>query len=129
MHIHRIGRTARAGSKGLAFSLYSHFDKKNLNQKINFESLDSLNSNNKAILVPKMATLRISCGRKNKLRAGDILGALTANKNILGNDVGKIDICDTHSFVAVTKAKVSLALSVLTQEKIKGKILKVIILS
>ena len=136
VHVHRIGRTGRAGSQGLAFTLFNSFESKRLSaietaqgQEINFGSRETLlSSSDEMGIVPPMGTLRISCGRKNKLRAGDVLGALTANSNLLGSDVGKIDICETHSFVAVNRAKLNLALKVLSEEKIKGRFLKVMIL-
>lgn len=135
-HIHRIGRTGRAGSRGLALSLFSPSDHRRLNsieeyqnQKIIVESLERLNCADRTPLVPTMATLRIGCGKKNKLRAGDILGALTARNALLGSEVGKIDLCDTHSFVAVSREKIDKAFRVLSEEKIKGRFLKVAILS
>lgn len=135
-HIHRIGRTGRAGSSGLALSLFSASDQRRLdaieeyqNQKIIQGSIEQLRSTDRTPLVPAMATLRISCGKKNKLRAGDILGALTARNVLLGSDVGKIDICDTHSFVAVAREKIEVAFRVLSEEKIKGRFLKVALLS
>lgn len=134
--IHRIGRTGRAGTSGLAFSLFSSFERKLLatfeetkDIKVKLGVRDNLLTNSKEPIAPKMATLRISCGRKNKLRAGDILGALTAENNFQGSEVGKIDIGETHSFVAVIRTKINLALKVMTENKIKGRFLKVQLLS
>lgn len=131
VHVHRVGRTGRAGKQGLAISFFAEFEKSRVraieqfqNKNIVLGSRDNLQPGN-ANMVPPMATLRISCGRKNKLRAGDILGALTAEKTLTGDEVGKIDIGDTHSFVAVPLLKVDLALQVLTEKTIKGRFLKV----
>jgi len=136
VHVHRTGRTGRASNSGLAFSFFNADEKRRLleieeyqNKKINFGQAEKLTSHNKPNFAPPTATLRISCGRKNKLRAGDILGALTAHANIRGSDVGKITVCETHSFVAITAAKIACALKVLSEEKIKGRMLKVINLS
>lgn len=70
---------------------------------------------------PPMVTLWIDGGRKNKVRPGDILGALTGTAGINGNDVGKIDIFDTHAFVAIKRGSVDKALSCLRNGKIKGR--------
>ncbi|MBE9564721.1 MAG: DbpA RNA binding domain-containing protein, partial [Proteobacteria bacterium] len=72
-------------------------------------------------LEPQMRTIHISGGRKNKVRAGDILGALTANKKISGKQIGKIDILDIISYVAVEKKIAKQALSILSEGKIKGR--------
>ena len=72
-----------------------------------------------------MVSFSISGGRKNKVRPTDILGALTASKELGSSDVGKIDIFDFHTFVAIKKEKSSLAYKILTEEKIKGRFFKV----
>ncbi|NOQ90710.1 MAG: ATP-dependent RNA helicase DbpA, partial [Gammaproteobacteria bacterium] len=72
-------------------------------------------------LQPSMTTLLISGGRKNKVRAGDILGALTAGGKIKGTQIGKIDILDMFSYVAVENNIARQALSILSDGKIKGR--------
>ena len=68
-----------------------------------------------------MATLVINGGRKDKIRAGDILGALTADKKLPGKDIGKIDIFDKLSYVAIARPQVKQALKILSEGKIKGR--------
>lgn len=135
VHVHRIGRTGRAGSKGMAFSLFGPAESKRLkaieeyqDQKITLGNRDELNAPNQTPMMPPMGTLRISCGRKNKLRAGDILGAITADTYFQASDVGKIDISETHSFVAINRAKIERALKLLGEGKVKGRMFKVMIL-
>jgi ATP-independent RNA helicase DbpA len=72
-----------------------------------------------------MVTLCINGGRKNKVRAGDILGALTANTDLPGKQIGKIDIFDTRTYVAVERPIAKQALKVLSEGKIKGRMFKV----
>jgi ATP-independent RNA helicase DbpA len=72
-------------------------------------------------LNPRMTSLQINGGRKNKLRAGDLLGALTAEGGIPGDSVGSIDLFDTFSYVAVRNAHSSNALRLLANQTIKGK--------
>ena len=72
-------------------------------------------------LSPPMVTLCINGGRKDKVRAGDILGALTANTNLPGKQIGKIDIFDILAYVAVERPIAKQALKILTQGKIKGR--------
>ncbi len=72
-----------------------------------------------------MVTLGINAGRKDKLRAGDILGALTGNTSLSGNQIGKIDIFDKYAYVAVEQAITNQALEILSEGKIKGRKFKV----
>ena len=72
-----------------------------------------------------MVTLCINGGRKDKVRAGDILGALTAETAIPGKQIGKIDIFDKLSYVAVERAIAKQALKILSEGKIKGRKFKV----
>ena len=76
-------------------------------------------------LQPPMVTLCIGAGRKDKLRPGDILGALTGDAGIPGKQVGKIAIFDFQAFVAVERDVAKQALNRLNSGKIKGRSLKV----
>ena len=72
-----------------------------------------------------MATLCIAGGRKDKVRPGDILGALTGEAGIPGTQVGKIAIFDYQAFVAVERGIARQALKRLSDGKIKGRSLKI----
>ena len=76
----------------------------------------------------KMATIQIDGGKKQKVRPGDILGALTAKNSgaeISGKDIGKINVLDIKAYVAVDKKILKLALRKLTNGKMKGRSFKV----
>ncbi|MGL1955916.1 MAG: ATP-dependent RNA helicase DbpA [Colwellia sp.] len=132
VHVHRIGRTGRAGSKGMAYSLFS--DKESykvglledyLEQVIHSEDLPLL-----AVLANErpqanMATIQIDGGKKQKVRPGDILGALTGDNGIKGTQVGKINVLDNKAYVAVNKSALKIALRKLAKGKMKGRSFKI----
>jgi len=131
IHIHRIGRTGRAGSKGVACSLFSDKEQRKilalegaLGMKIKKEPLPSRDILTKPKVSPKMVTLKINSGKKHKLRAGNILGALTGEKGLKGEVIGKINITDHSSYVAIERKSVKQALVKLEGEKFKGRSLK-----
>lgn len=130
-HVHRVGRTGRAGAQGIACSLYQAKDSHKLvdiedYQKISIEesNLPALKQDQEAYK-PTMATLRIDGGKKQKVRPGDILGALTGKSGIAGTDVGKINIFDYCAYVAVKKSAAKDALNKLEKGKLKGKSFRV----
>lgn len=132
IHTHRIGRTGRAGEQGLALSLVTPQETRliaaievELGSTIDRRGLDSLAAATDKPPAPPMRTLCIDGGRKNKLRPGDILGALTGEGGIAGSEVGKIDIFDFHTYVAIMRQSIDEALTCLGKNRIKGRFFKV----
>lgn len=132
MHVHRIGRTGRAGKQGTAYSLIS--DKESykvallrdyLGHTIETEPLPSLRLLTETPTKPATATLLIDGGKKQKIRPGDILGALTGANGISGKEVGKITIFDNRAYVAVNQNAVKSALAKLNDGKLKGRSIRV----
>jgi ATP-independent RNA helicase DbpA len=132
VHLHRIGRTGRAGGQGAAYTLSTPKEAYKLERLQDYfgrtivnEALPPFRLLEQTVDKPTMATLQIDAGKKQKLRPGDILGALTGANGIAGKQVGKIDIFDNHAFVAVRCEAVKPALRKLTQDKLKGRSFRV----
>ncbi len=125
IYTHRIGRTARAGAKGVALSLYTPRQKEKLQEmrdgieKSNIDKLPSLDR--KFTMDSSYSTICIDGGKKNKVRAGDILGALSKEMGIAGDQIGKIDIFEFQSYVAIDKRSIKKAFDGLRRGKVKGK--------
>ena len=135
IYVHRVGRTGRAGKAGLAVSLVGPQDRAKVKA---IEAAIGAPLERQAAATPashpasvgstdaKMATLYISGGRKDKVRPGDILGALTGEAGgFPASDVGKIEIHDRFSYVAIAKGSAERAIQQLGNGRIKGKKFKV----
>ena len=132
VHVHRIGRTGRVDQAGWAFSLVSGHQmarvdniEKALGHEIQWHSLSELRSASAKPLVPPMATLLILGGRKDKLRPGDVLGALTGEAGFSKEQIGKIKVTETATYVAVERGIAKEALRKLSAGTVKGKKVKV----
>ena len=132
VHVHRIGRTGRAGEAGLALNLAS-MDEMGYVGRIEvlqgreseWHKLDELKPAGGGPLLPPMATLHIQGGRKEKIRPGDVLGALTADLGYTREQIGKIDVNEFSTYVAVDRRIAHDAARRLNNGKIKGKGVKV----
>jgi ATP-independent RNA helicase DbpA len=127
-YLHRIGRTGRAGRDGLALSLCTPREvsratmiEARLGKPLRWERAAPLAGKPQNVPAPAMATLRIDAGRSDKLRPGDIVGALTGDAGLHKDAIGKIDVYATRSYVAIARAQAQKALAGLRANGIKGR--------
>jgi ATP-independent RNA helicase DbpA len=132
VHIHRIGRTGRAEQDGWAFSLCGPADRhrivgiaKMTGSTPEWHELSELKDDDQSPLTPPMVTLQILGGRKEKIRAGDVLGALTGDAGFTREQIGKINVTEFSTYVAVANDIAKDAVRKLSAGKVKGKTVKV----
>jgi len=136
LHIHRIGRTGRADAQGLALTLASLDEMGAVGrievlqgQESQWAKLLELSPAAGDKLQAPMRTLQIVGGRKEKIRAGDVLGAMTGEAGFTADQIGKINVNEFSTYVAVERGIADLALQRLSLGRIKGKGVKVRALS
>jgi len=128
IYVHRIGRTGRAGEKGIALSIFTQAEVVRLNAIADYQKKPSISDVLASLdrapgysLQAEMVTIQLDAGRKSKIRPGDILGALTGDAGLAGSQIGKIDIFDMSSYVAIDRTALRQAMNYLAQGKIKGR--------
>jgi len=130
-HTHRIGRTGRVDEEGWAFSLVS-MDEMGSVGKIEqaggfasaWKKLAELTPASKEPLLAPMRTIQILGGRKEKIRPGDVLGALTKDLGLAGAQIGKINVNEFSTYVAVERGIAQEVLRKLANAKVKGRSVK-----
>ncbi len=132
LHIHRIGRTGRADATGLALSLASLDEMGSVGRiefvqgrEVKWYPLAELTPAPGGRLLPPMVTLQIVGGRKEKIRPGDVLGALTGEAGFAASQIGKINVNEFSTYVAVDRQIATRALERLVAGKVKGRKVKV----
>ena len=132
VYTHRIGRTARAGKVGLAFTLFVGYEKEKcleienyLETENEYKAMDDFSADSRFDLTPPMKTIYINGGKKDKIRPGDILGALVNVAGLTATQVGNISILDRQTYVAIDASVARQTISKLAGEKIKGLKFKV----
>jgi ATP-independent RNA helicase DbpA len=129
-HLHRIGRTGRAGRHGVALSLClaRELDRARLTEARLGEPLHWgkwASPTDSAPLLAAFVTIAVDAGRQHKLRPGDLLGALTGDAGIPATAVGKIDVFPTRTYVAIAQEWHEKAFQRLRSGKIKGRTIRV----
>jgi len=133
VHVHRVGRTGRADAEGWAFSLASLDEMGSVGRIDEMQGRPSewhplselADAADAPPLLPPMVTLQILGGRKEKIRPGDVLGALTKDLGFDGSKIGKINVNDFSTYVAVDRSIADAALRGLSAGKVKGRAVKV----
>ncbi|WP_022982729.1 MULTISPECIES: ATP-dependent RNA helicase DbpA [Ideonella] len=133
VHVHRVGRTGRADAEGWAFSLASLDEMGSVGRIDEMQGRPSewhplselADAADAPPLLPPMVTLQILGGRKEKIRPGDVLGALTKDLGFDGKKIGKINVNDFSTYVAVDRSIADAALRGLSAGKVKGRSVKV----
>ena len=128
VHVHRVGRTGRAGASGLALHLFAGREharvtaiEQRLETKLDVGKLVAGTFSADRPLPANVVTLCVDAGRSDKLRPGDLLGALTGDAGIPGGAIGKINTFDTRTYFAIDRKQAKKALDALRNGKIKGR--------
>ncbi|WP_321888024.1 ATP-dependent RNA helicase DbpA [Paraburkholderia bannensis] len=128
VYVHRIGRTGRADQDGWALSLSTMNEmgrvggiEQALKREVEWHPVSELKAASNEPLLPPMETVQILGGKKEKIRPGDVLGALTGEAGFTGAQIGKINVTEFSTYVAVERSIAGNVVRKLNAGKVKGK--------
>ena len=124
----KTGRTGRGDAEGWALNLASMAEMGRVGniellqkRESEWHKLEELTPASDEPLLPPMVTIQLLGGRKEKLRPGDLLGALTGECGFVGSQIGKINVTDFHTYVAVDRDIAAKVVAQLNRVPVKGK--------
>ena len=119
-YIHRVGRTARWDATGHSFFILNSEEHIPDYVEGDVEEYVATDSQLTEPALPKMTTLYIGKGKKDKISKGDIVGFLCKNGGLKADEIGRIDVKDRYAYVAIKREKLKQVLRQTQGEKIKG---------
>ena len=119
-YIHRVGRTARWDAIGRSFFILNSQESIPDYVEGNIVEYAATASQQTAPPLPRMATLYIGKGKKDKVSKGDIVGFLCKKGGLTADDIGRIDVKERYTYAAVKREKIQQVLRQTQGEKIKG---------
>ena len=117
-YLHRVGRTARWDKEGKAFFILAPGE--TVPEYVEGEIESYVPSSKGTPARPRMTTLYIGKGKKDKISKGDLVGFLCKKGGLGMDDIGRIDVRDYYCYVAVSRGKAAEMLKKVRGEKIKG---------
>ncbi len=118
-YIHRVGRTARWDATGRTFFILSSGEQIPDYVDGDTETFD-LHPNEDTIPIPRMSTLYIGKGKKDKISKGDIVGFLCKIGGLTADEIGRIDVKERYTYVAIKRERLQEVIQKTKTEKIKG---------
>ena len=118
-YVHRVGRTARWDKHGKAFFILH--GQEQIPAYVDADVADfALPQVLPGPTQPRFQTLYIGKGRRDKLSKTDIVGFLCKKGGLKGDEIGRIDVRDRYTYVAVARTKAKQVVQRTQGEKIKG---------